>query len=192
HVDEGCLACAVRADHADGLLSRHADGNVARGNQQTEGLFQIAHGENGRAACAHGFAPARPRRRPRSEPNPSGRNKIVSKSAVPRVICHKDGVTSTAMERSASNASEPMNAAAPEADPARMVTKTKLPDVVQYDIFGSTWPIESAASAPPRPPGTPAITSVPWMTRVTDTPRNSTRISLSRIGAASAPVTERK
>src|SRR5215813_7416293 len=192
HVDESRLAGAVRADHADGLLGRHTDGNVARGYQRTEGLFQIANRENGRAAGSHGFAPARPRRRPMSEPSPSGRNRIVSKSAEPRVICHKDGMRSTAMERTASKSSEPMKAAATEADPARMVMKTKLPDVVQYAIFGSTWPMVSAASAPPRPPRTPAITTLAWMTRVTETPRNSTRISLSRMGAARAPVTERK
>src|SRR5262249_56116229 len=108
-----------------------------RGNQRTEGFFQVAHRENGRTAGAHGFASARRRRRPMSEPSPSGRNRIVSKSAEPRVICHKDGMTSTAMERTASNSKEPMKAAATEADPARMVTKTNLPEVLPYPMFRS-------------------------------------------------------
>ena len=39
--------------------------------------------------------------------------------------------------------------------PARMVTNTKPPDVVQYAIFGSTCSIDSAASAPPMPASVP-------------------------------------
>ena len=42
------------------------------------------------------------------------------------------------------------------------------------------------------PPSTPRITSLIWISRDTDMPRNSTRISLSRTGMASAPATERK
>src|SRR5215467_5810711 len=148
HIDESGLAGAVGADHADGLLGRHADGDIARSDQRTEGFFQVTDRENRRAAGTHDFASARRRRRPTSEPSPSGRNRIVSKSTEPRVICHSDGMTSTAKDRTASNRSEPMNAAATDPAPARMVTKTKLPDVVQYAMFGSTWPIVSAASAP--------------------------------------------
>jgi hypothetical protein len=56
---------------------------------------------------------------------------MVRSSAVPSVICHKSGMTSAASERSASKQSEPTKAAAIEPAPARIVTKTKLPDVVQ-------------------------------------------------------------
>src|SRR5674476_246910 len=128
HIDEGGLAGAVGPDHADGLLGRHADGDVVSGHQRAEGLFQIAEGENG----AHGRCTS-PRRlsRETSEPRPSGRNRIVSSSTEPSVICHRPGITSTANERTASNTSEPTKAAATEPAPARIVTKTKLPDVVQ-------------------------------------------------------------
>ena len=46
HVDEGGLAGAVGADHADGLLRRHADGDVARRHQRAKSFFQIADGED--------------------------------------------------------------------------------------------------------------------------------------------------
>jgi class 3 adenylate cyclase len=48
-----------------------------------------------------------------------------------RMICHVPGMRSTATERTSSNRNEPMNAAAIEPAPARMVTKTKPPEVVQ-------------------------------------------------------------
>ena len=77
---------------------------------------------------------------------------MVSSRTDPRMICHVPGSTSTAKERTNSKTSEATNAAATEAAPARMVTKTKPPDVVQYAMFGSTWPMASAAKAPPNPP----------------------------------------
>ena len=117
---------------------------------------------------------------------------MVSSSAEPRMICHAPGTRSTAIERTSSNASEPTKLAATEPAPARMVTNTKPPEVVQYAICGSTCSTASAASAPPRPASTPEITSLRWISRSTEMPRNSTRISLSRIGSASAPATERK
>ena len=46
HVDERGLAGAVGADDADGLLRRHVERDVARGDDRAEGLFQIAHGED--------------------------------------------------------------------------------------------------------------------------------------------------
>src|SRR5450830_524174 len=127
HVDEGGLACTVGADHADGLLGRHADGDVARGHQRAKSFFQIADGEN----VAHDFASPRRLSRATTEPRPSGRNRMVSSRTDPSVICHSCGMTSKANERTPSNTSEPTKAAATEPAPARMVTKTKPPDVVQ-------------------------------------------------------------
>ncbi len=65
------------------------------------------------------------------EPRPSGRNRIVSSSAEPRMSCQVPGSRSTAIERTSSNTSEPTKAAATEPAPARMVTNTKPPEVVQ-------------------------------------------------------------
>ena len=47
------------------------------------------------------------------------------------MICQVPGRRSTAIERTSSNTNEPTKAAATEPAPARMVTKTKPPEVVQ-------------------------------------------------------------
>ncbi len=47
------------------------------------------------------------------------------------MICQVFGRISTAIERTSSNTNEATKAAATEAVPARMVTNTKPPDVVQ-------------------------------------------------------------
>src|SRR6185437_2952509 len=193
HVDEGRLAGAVGTNDTNSLLCRHVDRNIMSGNQRAEGLFHLAHGQDrsrvGRsvnsaphgAGSGHGTLTLLRRSRVTSEPRPFGRNRMVTRSTEPRAICHNCGMTSTAKDRALSNNNEPTKAAATEPAPARMVTKRKSPDVVQYDMLGSTCPMVSAASAPPRPPRMPAIMILAWITRVTETPRNSTRISLSRI-----------
>ena len=56
---------------------------------------------------------------------------MVSSSTEPRMSCHMPGRRSMATERTSSNTKEPTNAAATEPAPARMVTNTKPPDVVQ-------------------------------------------------------------
>src|SRR4051812_44091396 len=137
HVDEGGLARAVRADDTHRLLGRNGDVDVVRSDERAESLFQIAHRED----VAH--APRLLRKRMNTEPNPPGRNRMVSSSTEPSVICQSPGITSTANERTDSNTTEPMKAAAIEPAPARMVTNTNPPDVVQYAMLGSTWPTVS-------------------------------------------------
>src|SRR6185437_13760894 len=127
HVDERGFARAVGADDAHGLVRRHADGNVTRGRQRAEGLFQIANGQD----IAHDGRAFRRRNRVNSEPRPSGTKRIVTNSAEPSIICQNCGTTSAANERIPSNSSEPTKAAATEPAPARMATNMKLPDVVQ-------------------------------------------------------------
>src|SRR3954469_10232111 len=188
HVDERGLPRAVGPDDAHGLLRRDVEGDIARRHNRAEGLLQIAH----RKDRGHDpFSGVRPRRE-NSEPSPSGRNRMVSSSAEPRMSCQKPGRRSMAIERTSSNTREPTKAAATEPTPARMVTNTKPPEVVQYAMLGSTCATASAASAPPRPASIPEMTSLRWMRRVTEMPRNSKRISLSRAGIASAPATVRK
>ena len=56
---------------------------------------------------------------------------MVSSSTEPRMICQVPGSRSTAIERTSSNTNEPTKAAATEPAPARIVTNTKPPEVVQ-------------------------------------------------------------
>src|SRR6185437_10515886 len=102
---------------------------VARRDHRAERLLEVAHRKD--RVRAHDAAPGLRAKRVTSEPSPSGRNRIVNSSTVPRVICHAPGKISTAIERTISNSSEPTKAAATEPAPARMVTNTKPPDVVQ-------------------------------------------------------------
>src|SRR5207302_5662622 len=128
-------ARAVRADDAEGLLRRHVERDVAGRHHVSERLFQIADAQDRR----HGAPASRRRSRKKIDPSPSGRNRMVTSRTEPRMICQVPGITSTANERSSSKRSEPTNAAATEAAPARMVTKTNPAEVVQYAMFGSTW-----------------------------------------------------
>src|ERR1700692_97079 len=129
HIDEGGLAGAVGADHADGLLRRHADGDIARGDHRAETLAEIPDGEDRRA---HGASTLRRQRsRAINEPNPCGRKRIVSSSTEPSSICQSCGRTANANERTDSNTSDPTNAGPTDPAPARMVMNTNSPEVVQ-------------------------------------------------------------
>src|SRR5262249_21441438 len=130
HVDEGGLAGAVRPDDSYRLLGRHIERDVPRGNHRAKGLLQVAHGEDWRRWFAHGAFSCRRKRR-HSELSPSGTNRMVRSNTEPRIICQVPGRRLTAMERTSSKMSDATNAPATEPAPARMVTKTKPPDVVQ-------------------------------------------------------------
>ena len=65
--------------------------------------------------------------------------------------------------------------------------KMNSPEVVQNDICGSMWPTVVAASAPPTPASTAAITYLTCTARRAEAPMYSTRISLSLIAGASWP-----
>src|SRR6201995_4960111 len=84
HVDEGGFAGAVGTDHADGLLGRHADGDVAGGYQRAKLFAEIADGEDGGAA--HGASAWSRLGRDSSEPSPCGRNRMVSSKTEPSSI----------------------------------------------------------------------------------------------------------
>src|SRR3984957_11113820 len=146
HIDESGFSGAVGTNHADRLVRWHADGDIARGDHRAEALAQVADREDGRVHGA--FALRRQRSRMINEPSPWGRNRMVSSSAEPSSICQSCGSTANANERNDSNASDPTNAGTTDPAPERMVIKTNSPEVVQYDMFGSTWPTASAASAP--------------------------------------------
>src|ERR1700733_200480 len=129
HIDESGFAGAVGADHADRLLRRHAEGDIARGGHRAEALAEVADGEDRRVHDASALR--RRRSRMTNEPSPWGRNRMVSNSTEPSSICQSWGSTAKANERNDSNASDPTNAGTTDPAPARMVIKTNSPDVVQ-------------------------------------------------------------
>src|SRR5262245_4961653 len=127
HIDEGGLARAVGPDDADSLLGRHVERDRAGGYDRAKGFFELAHREDG----AHGVCGLRDLKRETTEPNPSGKNNMVSKRTEPRISCQVPGNMSTAIERINSNANDPTKVAATELVPAKIVTNTNPPDVVQ-------------------------------------------------------------
>src|SRR5262249_35113928 len=127
HVDERGLAGSIGADDPDRLLRRDVEADIARRHHLAERLLHVAYRQDG----GNRLCSSRIGIRSNGEPIPSGRNRMVSSSAVPRSICQVPGITSTAMERTSSNRKAPTKAAATEPAPARMVTKTNPPDVVQ-------------------------------------------------------------
>src|ERR1700758_3719578 len=129
HIDKSGFSGSVGADHADGLMRRHADGDIARGSHRAEALAEVADGEDRRV---HGASALRRQRsRMINDPSPWGRNRMVSSSTEPSSICQSCGSTANANERNDSKTSDPTNAGTTDPAPERMVIKTNSPEVVQ-------------------------------------------------------------
>ena len=155
-------------------------------------LFQVADGEDRRAhgalrPCVAGAAAAN------SEPRPSGRNRMVSSSTAPSSICQVprqdvEGDRAQQLEHERADERRGDRAGAGK-DGNEDEFAGRRPVGHVRDRHGRS---RARPSAPPMPASVPAITSLRWISRLTEMPRNSRRISLSRTGTASAPATERK
>src|SRR3954468_19992093 len=129
HVDKGRFAGAVGSDHTDGLLRRHADGDIARRDQRSKAFAEIHHLEYRRL---HGVSAFRRQRiRAITDPSPCGKKRMVSSSTEPSSICQSWGSTAKANERTDSNTRDPTKAGTTDPAPERMVMNTNSPEVVQ-------------------------------------------------------------
>ncbi len=134
---------------------------------------------------------SRNRRRPTvtTEPSPSGRNRIVNSNAEPRMICQVPGMRSTAIERTSSNTKRADECGRDRARAGQDRDEDEAAGRRPIGHVRDQHARRQARRARRRcRPDVPAMTSLRWMSRLTEMPRNS---SGSRCHAPAPPASPR-